>query len=338
MKRDSTITIALCTIIFGLITFSTNAKEGAMNGLRLCENVIIPALLPMLIITGIIIKSRSSSLLEAIFGWITEKILKLPRYTTSAIILGLIAGYPSGCVLTEHLYNNDKITSNDAKRIMSFNFSGGMAFIITAIGTMHLNSTRLGIILFLSCTASSIITALLYSIRHKAPTEKYITTDYLSFTDAMVESVDTTTHSILNMCAYIILFSSLIAIVPIPSALTPLLEITNGLMSDKSISLPMYAFFLSFGGICIHFQLIGMLKNMGIGYPFFLFNRLLGAILSYGIMQAYLHFFPQSDEVFSNIADKTTQLSQINTGLSIVMIIGCVVIIFDIENKKYKLI
>lgn len=338
MKRDGAITILLITMIIGLIAFSNNAKAGAINGLELCENVIIPALLPMLILTNIIIKSKSARVINNLFGTITKGIFKLPKCTTGAIILGLIAGYPSGCMLTNELYNEGQISSEDAKRIMSFNFSGGMAFIITAIGSIHLKSTRLGLMLFLSNLLSSIILALIHSIRHKSPKQEYANRIYLPFTDAMVESVESTVHSILNMCAYIILFSALIAIIPVPKQITALVEITNGIMNDTATSLPLYAFFLSFGGICIHFQLIGMLRNMEIPYPFFLLNRIAGGVISYGIMKAYLYLFPQSNEVFSNIAEKTTQLTQMNAGLSIVMIIGCVVIIFDIENKKYKLI
>lgn len=339
MKRDSTVTIILCGIILGIITFSSNAKAGALNGLMLCESVIIPALLPMLILTNIIIKSRSARIIELLFGWATERILRLPRCATGAILFGLIGGYPAGCVLTNGLYDAGLIDERDARRIMSFNLTGGMAFIITAVGTIKLKSTRLGVVLFLSSILSSLMLALAYSIGKDKPERAYNSRSYLSFADAMVESVDATTHSILNMCAYIILFSAISSIVPIPAMISPLIEITNGIMPNEGgISLPMYAFYLSFGGVCIHFQLIGMLRNMGISYPYFLLNRLASGIISYAIMTAYLHLFPRSDEVFSNIAQKTPALSQVNTGLSIVMLIGCVVIIFDIESKKYKLI
>lgn len=338
MKNYSISTILLSAIIIALTAFSTTAKAGASNGLNLCESIIIPSLLPILILTSIIIKSNCSLVFERLFGKITEKVFKLPKCTTGAILFGLIGGYPTGAILTQDLYDNGMISDDDAKRIMSFNMCGGIAFIITAVGTIHLKSTKLGVVLYLSNVLSSIIIALLTSIKKPAPKGKVSFSDKLSLSDAMIESVEGSARAIINMCVYIILFSAISSIVPIPSIFTPLIEITNGLISDNHIALEYISFFLCFGGLCIHFQLFGMLKRMNIGYIYFLVTRVIGSILSFGITKLYLLAFPQTDEVFSNIAEKTPVLTQASTGLSIVMILGCIVIIFDIENKKYKLI
>lgn len=340
MKKDSLITTALVGIIIALITFSQEAKQGATNGIALCENIIVPALLPILIITNIIIKSRCSQIIEMLFGKITECVLKLPRCSATAILFGLIAGYPSGAILTEHLYNKGKITQAQAKRIMRFNFCGGLAFIITAVGTIHLNNTKLGLIIYLCSFSSSIIIALTGAIKSKdKPQKASYTSPILSLTDAMVESVEATTKAIITMCAYIILFSTIMSIAPIPNTINPIIEITNGLFaSNIKIPIGYYAFFLTFGGLCIHFQLIGSLKNMGIGYLDFLTHRLIAGLIAFALGCAYSHFFPQADSVFSNLSQSSPAITQANAGLSIVMLLGCVVIIFDVENKKYKLI
>lgn len=339
MKRESITTLILCAILLTLTIMSKDAKQGAIEGLALCEGIIIPSLLPILIISNIIIKSRCTLVIERTFGWIIEKTLRLPKSTTTAIIFGQIAGYPAGAILTEHLYKTNQITSSQARRIMRFNMCGGVAFLITAIGTIHLNSTMTGVIIYLSSLISSIIIALLSSIGKDKATYYSQGKSALKTSDALIESVEVTTQSILIMCAYIILFSSIMAIMPLPSMINPLIEITNGIMqNDIGISLARLSFYLTFGGICIHMQINSTLSSIKMKYSEFLIFRIIHSTLSYVITAAYCHFFPQADCVFSNISTKTVALSEVNTGLGIVVIIGCVVLIFDIENKKYKLI
>lgn len=339
MKKDNITTIALASIIILLITFSTSAKGGASNGLNLCESIIIPSLLPILIITSMITKSNCSLVIDRLFGLITQQIFKLPRCATGAIIFGLIGGYPTGTILTYQLYENGLISDSDAKRIMSFNMCGGVAFIITAVGTISLKSTRLGVMLYLSNIAASLFIALLSAIKKPTPTTNTTNDARLPLADAMIESVDDSARAIINMSTYIILFSAIASIIPLPSALHPIIEITNGIIGRANpIPLPYISFFLCFGGLCIHFQLINLIRKMNIGYLYFLTTRLIASLLSLGITKIYLMIFPQADEVFSNIAQKTAHLTQVNTGLSFVMILGCVIIIFDVENKKYKLI
>lgn len=341
MKRDSVVTILLGGIIVSLIYFSPQAKTGALGGLELCENVIIPSLLPMLIITSLINKSRCSLIFEKLLGGFTEKILKLPRASTSAILLGLIGGYPSGAILCEQMHRNGQISDSDASRIMKFNFCGGLAFIITAVGTIHYGSTKIGLALYLSNLISSIIVASVSALfcKEKVTASKANYDAHLSINDAMIEAVDSTTHSTLIMCSYIILFSAIMSIAPIPSWINPLIEITSGIVGkESSLSLPYSAFFLSFGGLCIHFQIMGHLAKMRVKYINFLISRIISGVISYGVMSIWCIMNPHASEVFCNIAEKTGVASNTNAGLSIVLLIGCVVIIFDIESKKLKLI
>jgi hypothetical protein len=343
MKRnknfDIIITLLLIGIICVLIVMSSKAKQGAKDGIALCENIIIPSLLPILILTNIIIKSRASKVFEKVFSPLFEKVFKLPRCTSTAIIFGLIAGYPAGAVLTSHLYENNMIDSKRAQRIMYFNFSGGVAFTITAVGTVCFNNTRIGIILYIINIISAIIICIITSLFDKNEINNSSNQETtLGFTDAMVQATESTVKNIALMCAYIILFSSITNIISLPEYITSLFEITNGLFNTQSMSLPWCAFSLSFGGLCIHFQLMGMLKSMNISYFKFLIGRLCSGIISFIIAKIYLFIFPQSEDVFSNITSPiNSSLTQVNTGLSLIMIIGCAVAIFDIENKKLKL-
>lgn len=323
-----------------MTVMSKEAKAGAAEGIKLCENIIIPSLLPILILVNTGVKSKAANVFEKIFGKFFEKVLRLPACCAAAVIFGAIGGYPSGAILTEHLYEQGQIDTNTASRIMSFNFGGGIAFLITAVGTIRYNNTETGIAFFAtSCISSLIICVFSAFVNSDTPQNRTDSRSGLCFADALVGSVETATKSIINMSAYIILFSAIASAFNISDFFAPITEITNGVCTgERLLPLPECAAFLSFGGFCIHFQLMSALHKMKVKYSHFLVGRIAAAAISYWLMRAYLYFVPQKSEVFSNISGNIEKsYTQVNSLLSIVMILGCVTLIFDISNKKIKL-
>lgn len=335
---------AQSAVIFALIicfiVFSVKAKAQALEGMKLCLNVIVPTLLPILILTNTIIKSNSRALLETVFSPLA-KLLRLPKCACCALILGLIGGYPTGAILSNELYNLHLIDSATAKRLMRCSFCGGVAFIITAVGTIHLGSTKTGVILYTINTLSSIIICSIDGIIHpstdKSTQECSIGSQ--GFCDALISSIECSTKSVAVMCACIVFFSAICGLVSIPPFAMPLIEITNGIFKfNGSISLPYLCFFLSFGGLCIHLQILNVIKNTGIGYMDFFVHRVAGGLISYFLGKVYIFLFNPDTEVFSNISQITPRLNQINGSLSIILLASCIVIIVDLNNKKSKLI
>ena len=337
IKKDYIELFILSAITILFIVFSFDAKNGAKNGLTLAEGVIVPSLLPLLIIFNLVLKTGAGSIIEKIFSPITEKIFRLPKSTSSAIIFGLIGGYPTGAILTDNLYNNGDIDKETAKRLLRFNVNGGVAFIITAVGTVVLKSEKAGIILFVSTTISSLIIAFLSSFRYEKIKCSDTSYNSMPIGEALNESVEISIKSVLNISAYVIMFSAVNEIAKLPSFIMPFIEITNGIVNNhKSFSIPEIAFLLAFAGFCIHFQLLTIIKKVKMKYYDFLFWRIAHSVLSYFVCKVILYFFPIQLAVFSNVTEIVSEVSYINPTLSILMILGCAVIIFDIEGKKKK--
>lgn len=335
MKKSIAETICITAVIAVLIVMNKAAKMGAAEGISMCENIIIPSLLPVLILTGIIQNSQCSIVFEKLFGAVFEKVFHLPRCCCTAVILGLIGGFPCGGVLTQNLYVRGYIDEKTAQRVMCFNFCGGLAFIVTAVGSVNYGSTKTGLILYcvnvISSLTAGVITALFCR-------EKIINIEasykHLPLSDALVKSTENCIYSLLVMSAYIVLFSAVCSVFSIPEYIYPLIEITKGICSPVSIPLDYCAFFLAFGGFCIHFQLMGILRSFKMNYFKFFIYRIFCGVLSFFLMRGYACIFPESISVFSNVSHTIVEPYQVNTGLSVVMVIGCAVIIFDIENRK----
>ncbi len=332
--------VGIFALIICFIVFSVRAKAQALEGMKLCLNVIVPTLLPILILTNTIIKSSSRVFLETVFSPLA-RLLRLPKCACCALILGLIGGYPTGAILSNELFNLHLIDNQTAKRLLRCSFCGGVAFIITAVGTIHLNSTKTGIIIYTINVLSSIIICVADGIIH--PNTNKSTQEYSigsqSFCNALINSIECSTKSVAVMCGCIVFFSAICGLVSIPPFAMPLIEITNGIFKfNGSISLPYLCFFLSFGGLCIHLQILNVIKSTGIGYIDFFVHRVVGGLISYFLGKGYILLFNPDTEVFSNISQITPRLNQINGSLSIILLASCIVIVVDLNNKKSKLI
>ncbi len=333
--KNVLILILLMAVSIILITFSSEAKAGAAEGLALAQNTIVPSLTPLLILFFIIMKTGAKDVLSKALGFICAYLFNLPQVTFPAIFFGLIGGYPTGALLTNELFSNGEIDEKQAHRLLRFNFCGGCGFIITALGTSILNSSKAGWILFISNTLSAVIIGFFLSFsEQRKPQSYYSYTEEKSFGDALIESTDSAVKSVLNITAFIILFSAIHKTLPIPQELAPIIEITNGICTRNSYSLAHTSAYLAFGGLCIHCQLLPIISNVKMKYwDFFLF-RVISAALSYGITKFILYLSPLEASVFSNISISVAHLSSINLALSILMIAGCFILVMDIRSKK----
>ncbi len=337
IKKESLQLAALAAVSIVLIAFSPQAKEGALHGLEMSETIIIPGLLPLLILFNMISKSTAGNMLQNALAPVTEKVFRLPRATGAAMIFGLIGGYPTGAVLTESLYDNSDIDDATAKRLMRFNVNGGAAFIITAVGTIILKNERAGLLLFASTTLASLLIAFFSSFHYEKVSDSHSGYSALPIAEALNVSTENSIRSVLNISACIILFSALGEAVKYPAVLSPIIEITGGVADNHdAFSLPALAFLIAFSGFCIHFQLFSIIKKINMRYFDFFIWRIVHALLSALLCFLFTKLFPDAAQVFSNYSQSTPIPFSVNFTLSALMILGCAVLIFDIDSRKRK--
>ncbi len=339
-KISENLKCAIMLILICIITANSSiAKAGAINGIDLCIKIIIPSLLPILILTSALSKSYCRVIINRLFSKITVNLFHLPKEAAAPIIFGLIGGYPTGAILTKDAYDTGLLTEKDAKRIMHFNICPGLAFTVNAVGSLYNDNGKTGIIIYLIILTSSLligITEGLINKKHENPIQ-YIKCKNIG--EAFSESVNETKNNLLIMSCYIILFSAVANLFDISDLFNPFLEITNGLFSpQKRLPFSYICFFLGFGGFCIHFQIMGILKDLNIKYYEILISRIIGALLCYFPGKAYTLLNNQSIEVFSNISYAIPKENDFGKGLSILFLFGSIIIIYDIKNKKSKLL
>ena len=335
--------IACC--IYLIFRFPMAVKEGVNEGISICFYTIIPSLFPFLTLSTYIVKSNILSPFYKIFSSPVKLFFKQPASSVSVIILSMIGGFPVGIKMTNDLYIKGQITKEQAQRLCLFCMNAGPAFVITAVGTNMLNSTKAGIIIFSSLCLSAFISGIISSfIAEKNNNVSNLKKEKPLQLSSLSASVTDAIQCIFNICAWVVLFSSItecIETFKLPEkaylCIISILEVTKGCsVLSGLLPLPIITGIIGFGGICVHCQVLEYIKNMEIKYMYFFITRILNGVLSGIITYVLLIFFPVEINVFSN-SDKISSYSfSFSYSAFFVFIIMCVIMIFDIDrNKKY---
>lgn len=338
MKIKNYALLALLTAVSVLlIVFSSTARQGAVKGLALAQSTVVPSLLPLLIIFTFIMKSSLCDDISRLFGITSQKLFALPRVTFPAILFGLIGGYPTGALMTAQLLKNENIDKKQARHLLRFNMCGGCGFIITAVGSGAYNSTKTGAVLFLSNVLSALTVGVALSLKQsRADNRFYSYNEGVSFAEAISGATSSAVSAVLNITAYIMIFSALNEIFNIPPRLLPIMEITNGVCGGTKIPLPILSALLAFGGICIHLQVLPVILKADMSYFDFLFFRVINAVLSFFYTRLFINIFPSGEYVFSNTGNVVADFHSVNALLSVLMAVGCVVLVGDVRSRLIK--
>lgn len=282
----------------------------------------------------------------AIFGRPVTKLLKLPKVSSSAILLSLIGGYPVGAKCVAQSYKNNLLTKSQAKKLSLITVCSGTGFTLNFVGVSLYNNKEIGVILLVSQLLAYIITATLICI--------FVKSDDLSENNSnrQLKQTDFTTAvfdgcvATLNMCAMVIVFCALICVCEkifhntplVKDILTLTLEVTTA-CSKLYTKYPLYiiSFAMGFSGFCIHFQIFSILKDIGINKFLFFIFRIIQGISSACLTYTLLIFFPVTTDVFSSVASPTPQFSSsIAGGMALILTSVCFLNSISISNLRRR--
>lgn len=276
MKYNSLfILVLLACFSTCLIVFPSGSTEGVMKGLQLCYLVIIPSLFPFTVCALILFDSNIFSALGA-----KNNSVYIDSRVIYIFIISCIGGYPVGAKLIEKLFSEKEISRTKAEAMLYFCVNSGPTYIIIAIGTGLIGNRSAGIILFFANLLSATTLGLL-SFKNLKPENKTKISkiENKPFSDLFVDSTYDATQTMIGICAFVVLFSSILGLINeiIPNSMVKteilsLFEITNGIAnSDKNIY--QIAFLIGFAGFCVHFQVLSVCKKLKPGYLKFLISR-----------------------------------------------------------------
>ncbi|MCM1190918.1 MAG: hypothetical protein NC389_00665 [Acetatifactor muris] len=267
-KRDftgKTLSAIFLILTVCILSHSSLSLSYASLGLELWFRKMVPALLPFMILSGIMIRLKLTEKMAGVLYPVAGPVYRVRKNVVYCMALGFLCGFPMGARVTADLYEREMLTRREAEYLLAFCNNIGPVYFCSFV--LPLLGRRLVLPYLFGMYGIPLLYGLFlrFTAFRTLPEERTISSELCmtaappkpSLLTAVNESVQASLHSILLLGGYMILFNLLnlpfhILLGREPALLSPVLEITGGL-SMLGSGLPLYSLLaLSFGGLsCI---------------------------------------------------------------------------------------
>lgn len=258
------------------------AVQGAKKAVMLCLNVIIPSLYAFTVISKLLVTSGCFGVIGKYFSWLSERVFHIRGDVFSVILLSQIAGYPIGASILSRMYDNGDISREEAENMLCFCIAPGPAYIMAVCRSVCPEYESLWLIPFGAVIMGNIVLMLLTSVIRPKPEpdqkQSAVKMSAKLFTNAVGSAAETMTM----ICGMIIFASSALGVASkagllraMSNALSQAMHITateaypiirsffeisnlTYINGCGSLLIPIAAAMLSFGGICVHMQIMSV--------------------------------------------------------------------------------
>ena len=307
---------ALMILFFLFCATDTAAVSQAVYGSVLrCINVVIPSLFAMMTISSLIVRSGIAELLPGQSGRISRFIFGMDEAEFPIFSFGMLAGYPVGVKMLCELYSAGRIGKRRAELLSGLCFGAGPAFIFGCIAPQFFSSERMGLLILTSTVSANIVMAfgvsfLLRRAYEKQPrTRRSVSISAEMLTDCVLRSGRAMADICIMIAGFAVFTAFLVRTGAMSAAreliakllcldresgetvIASLIDITNaGSIAGGGELLPCVSGAVSFGGLCVFFQLRALTAGKLSLKPFIIM-RAAAAVLSFVICRFLLPYF-----------------------------------------------
>ena len=205
--------LVLCGVLVWLLADAKQLRLEAAGALALCAGTVIPSLFPFMAVAGMLVRLGFGQWLAPYTAGLTAPLFRLPGCAGSALLLGLVGGYPIGARTAAELYVSGALTRQEAERLLTFCNNSNPVFLISVLGSGVFGSVRTGLWLWLIHVCSALLTGLLFrglgqGRREISPPVSFQSP---SLPEAIVSAVKDAAGGMLSVCAFVTLFYVLAA-------------------------------------------------------------------------------------------------------------------------------
>ena len=321
-------------IVLLIFIYQDECKNGVVNGILVSGNVIIPSLFPFTVCVFMLIKCGITQYIEKIENLVL-KIFGLNSSEFLVFLLSFIGGYPIGAKLLDEMVKDKNSTPKRANKILMYSINGGPAFIVLAVGNGILNSKTIGTVLLLSHIISSLLISVsLAPFLKKVQYKSKPICHQKSLAENFVESVANASATILNICAFVIIFSAFGEILNGIKTMEPItyfLEITNTIRKTKNIYF--ISFLLGFGGISVWLQVLSCCKSFKVNVIAIIVSRIITGALNTIFTYIIVNIFKFEFDTLSNNISSMPSYVYKTPSLTVALIMMVILLIISLERK-----
>ena len=288
--------ILLSCVLLCLLLLAVTQVEGMMHGvadaISLCARSIIPSLFPFLVLCELLLARRETKWLLSLLVRPLLRPLRLSAEGGTALLLGVLFGFPLGARVTAQYFRRGEIGREEAERLLLFSGNASPFFLIGSVGIGMLSSFAAGLFLYLLQISLSLATGFLLARFAPRPSAQgkhghpSAPEERLSLSATVKGAV----HPSLYIAGYVLLFSAAAAVLlpffegtALVRPIISLLEIGNACAYaarvGDALSLPFCAFSVSFSGLSVFFQTLDVTDGTSLSLRRYLPVKLtLGAV------------------------------------------------------------
>lgn len=286
-----------------ILMFPKTAITSCYASINNCLVSIIPSLFAFMVITTFLLRSGLYYYLFLSLKPIGKYIFHMSYDVFSIFLLSQIGGFPVGAKLLNEAVQNGSITKKYANQLLGCCFCSGPSFVIGVISIKLYGNIFIGALIYISIFLSNCVIAIIVGIKNKNCLQN--NKPIISVNEKiLIESVNSSSVALFKVCSMIVFFSVIISAVNIifkNEILFGLLEVST--IGESRLPAYLISALLSFGGICVIFQIVSLFNEMESVIKF-IFIRITAAAISGSISYLLLFVFKSklSSYVFSNFS------------------------------------
>lgn len=285
---------------------SADVLESVKFSFNIWENSIFPSLFPFFVIGNILIDLGFPKLLGTLLKDVMYKLFKINGTGAFIIILSILSGFPSSAKYTKELYLNGEINDKEATKLLTFTHFSNPLFILGTLSITFLNNKEIGMCILMSHYIGNLFIGLIfrnYYISKKDTTKVSLKNAIISmnssrtdksFGQMLSNAITSSISTLLLILGTVTIFLVLTTLINNNLSVSPyyksiingIFEMTQGLKYLSMLKIPLYkqalisVFFISFGGLSVHMQVLSIISDTKIKYfPYFI-SRILHASIS----------------------------------------------------------
>ena len=150
----------LFPVFFGaaLLFFPDVSAAAAREGVTLCLQTVLPSLFPFFVLSSLLVQSDVPRLLSRAMAGVMYPLFGVSGAGASALILGLLGGYPVGARTVAELYGRGEIAREEAEQLLAFCNNSGPGFFLGVCGTAVLRNGAVASLRDISSLSLRIVT------------------------------------------------------------------------------------------------------------------------------------------------------------------------------------
>ena len=324
-KSQIMLSIALLALILAMIIFPAESVTAARAALSLWWRMILPSLLPFFISAELLIRLGLLPRLSRLLDPLMWPLFRLPGAAALAVLLGYSSGFPGGAAITAGLRQSGQISKEQGARLIAFTNNASPLYISVALAAGLLGKPSLAAVLMAIHYGGNLLIGLL--LRFFADTSQPRSgpdSQASPITDSLLERISignllkkAAAASFANITligCYMAFFAVLLAMLREGGLLLFLLrplynlglsagvaaalaaglwEMSLGIEQaaqaslELSVSLPVIAAILAWGGLSVQAQVAAMVADTDIPVRTYFITRIFHALLSFTLAWLY---------------------------------------------------